>query len=69
MFKQMDEKIITIFRLNYMLYWPYEFQIDKCDATKAAEKKMFGKLTRDVLEWHPDRVLCKRFNIPDPYPG
>ncbi|PWA22161.1 hypothetical protein CCH79_00020383 [Gambusia affinis] len=29
----------------------------------------FGKLTRETLEWHPDRLLCKRFNVPDPYPG
>lgn len=31
--------------------------------------KMFGKLTRDTFEWHPDKLLCKRFNVPDPYPG
>lgn len=30
---------------------------------------MFGKLTRDTFEWHPDKLLCKRFNVPDPYPG
>ncbi|XP_070575548.1 G patch domain-containing protein 1-like [Ptychodera flava] len=41
---------------------------DKTDQMKAAEMKMYGKLTRDVLEWHPDRLLCKRFNVPDPYP-
>ena len=29
---------------------------------------MFGKLTRERYEWHPDRVLCKRFNIANPYP-
>ncbi|XP_072013289.1 G patch domain-containing protein 1-like [Amphiura filiformis] len=42
---------------------------DKNDQTKAAEMKMFGKLTRDSFEWYPDKLLCKRFNIPDPYPG
>ena len=47
---------------------PYH-QGDKDDQSKAAEMKMFGKLTRDTLEWHPDKLLCKRFNIPDPYPG
>ncbi|XP_032236902.2 G patch domain-containing protein 1 [Nematostella vectensis] len=43
--------------------------MDKSDQFKAAEKKMFGALTRERFQWHPDRVLCKRFNIPDPYPG
>ncbi|XP_050397514.1 G patch domain-containing protein 1 [Patella vulgata] len=42
---------------------------DKSDKDKAAEMKMFGQLTRDNIEWHPDKVLCKRFNVPDPYPG
>ncbi|KAM9765861.1 G patch domain-containing protein 1 isoform 3-T3 [Menidia menidia] len=35
----------------------------------AASMKMFGKLTRETLEWHPDRLLCRRFNVPDPFPG
>ncbi|XP_014832189.1 PREDICTED: G patch domain-containing protein 1 [Poecilia mexicana] len=34
-----------------------------------AASRTFGKLTRETLEWHPDRLLCKRFNVPDPYPG
>ena len=38
------------------------------DAVQAAKADMFGILTRQVEEWHPHRVLCKRFNIPDPYP-
>lgn len=39
------------------------------DKQAAVEMKMFGKLTRETLEWHPDKLLCKRFNVPDPYPG
>ncbi|XP_026793592.3 G patch domain-containing protein 1 isoform X1 [Pangasianodon hypophthalmus] len=39
------------------------------DKEAAVKMKMFGKLTRDTLEWHPDKLLCKRFNVPDPYPG
>ncbi|KAM9860610.1 G patch domain-containing protein 1 isoform 2-T2 [Aulostomus maculatus] len=35
----------------------------------AVKMKMFGKLTRETFEWHPEKVLCKRFNVPDPYPG
>ncbi|XP_071959371.1 G patch domain-containing protein 1-like isoform X2 [Antedon mediterranea] len=41
----------------------------KGEQVKAAEMKMFGHLTRNTFEWHPDRLLCKRFNIPDPYLG
>lgn len=38
------------------------------DSEEAAKMEMFGVMTRDASEWHPHRVLCKRFNIPDPYP-
>lgn len=34
----------------------------------AARAGMFGKLTLKVLEWHPDNLLCRRFNVPNPYP-
>ncbi|XP_061450252.1 G patch domain-containing protein 1 [Rhineura floridana] len=37
------------------------------DKEAAAKMKMFGRLTREKFEWHPDKLLCKRFNIPDPY--
>jgi G patch domain-containing protein 1 len=39
------------------------------DSVQAARANMFGVLTRQVIEWHPHPVLCKRFNIPDPYPN
>ncbi|XP_007244933.3 G patch domain-containing protein 1 [Astyanax mexicanus] len=42
---------------------------DVDDKQAAVKMKMFGKLTRDTFEWHPDKLLCKRFNIPDPFPG
>ncbi|XP_053188955.1 G patch domain-containing protein 1, partial [Scomber japonicus] len=42
---------------------------DADDKQAAVKMKMFGKLTRETFEWHPDKLLCKRFNIPDPYPG
>ncbi|KAG7239576.1 hypothetical protein INR49_028727 [Caranx melampygus] len=42
---------------------------DMDDKQAAVKMKMFGKLTRETLEWHPDKLLCKRFNVPDPYPG
>ncbi|ESO90330.1 hypothetical protein LOTGIDRAFT_233831 [Lottia gigantea] len=48
---------------------PIDDGADKSDKAKAVEMKMFGQLTRETFEWHPDKVLCKRFNVPDPYPG
>eukprot|EP00057_Strongylocentrotus_purpuratus_P019373 XP_011673847.1 PREDICTED: G patch domain-containing protein 1-like [Strongylocentrotus purpuratus] len=47
---------------------PAETERDVNDQCKAAEMKMFGQLTRDTMEWHPDKLLCKRFNVADPYP-
>ncbi|GFN80022.1 G patch domain-containing protein 1, partial [Plakobranchus ocellatus] len=44
-------------------------EMTKTDEVKAAEMKMFGKLTREEHEWHPHQLLCKRFNVPNPYPG
>ena len=38
------------------------------DAVDAAKMDMFGVMTREVMIWYPHKVLCKRFNIPDPYP-
>lgn len=48
---------------------PAQEEGHKNDRQSAAKMKMYGALTRDSYEWHPDRVVCKRFNIPDPYPG
>ncbi|XP_027870871.1 G patch domain-containing protein 1 isoform X2 [Xiphophorus couchianus] len=42
---------------------------DQQGDSQQAASGTFGKLTRETLEWHPDRLLCKRFNVPDPYPG
>ncbi|XP_063336671.1 G patch domain-containing protein 1 isoform X2 [Pelmatolapia mariae] len=42
---------------------------DLDDKQSAVKMKMFGKLTRETFEWYPDKLLCKRFNVPDPYPG
>ena len=35
---------------------------------QAAKDKKYGKLTRVEYEWRPNPVLCKRFNVPNPYP-
>ncbi|KAJ3149534.1 hypothetical protein HDU86_006939 [Geranomyces michiganensis] len=33
----------------------------------AAGMGMYGALTRSRSEWRPEPLLCKRFNVPDPY--
>ncbi|KAF7395967.1 hypothetical protein HZH68_010017 [Vespula germanica] len=33
---------------------------------EAAKMEMFGKLTREIIEWQPTSIVCKRFNIPEP---
>nr|KAG5708980.1 hypothetical protein BaRGS_004619 [Batillaria attramentaria] len=46
-----------------------EVEAAKSDQAKAAEMKMYGRLTHEEFEWHPHNLLCKRFNVPNPYPG
>ncbi|GAB5365522.1 hypothetical protein AAMO2058_001065500 [Amorphochlora amoebiformis] len=33
----------------------------------AAKLRMYGRLTRTKEPWGPDRLLCLRFGVPDPY--
>lgn len=54
---------------NDMAKIPIEDSVDKDDLSRAADMKLFGKLTRETFEWHPDQLLCRRFNVPDPHPG
>eukprot|EP00457_Paulinella_chromatophora_P000958 gb/GEZN01000960.1/.p1 GENE.gb/GEZN01000960.1/~~gb/GEZN01000960.1/.p1 ORF type:complete len:1102 (-),score=216.10 gb/GEZN01000960.1/:15-3320(-) len=39
------------------------------DFAQAASKGLYGPLTRATKQWRPARLLCKRFNLPDPYEG
>uniref|UniRef100_A0A672F6M7 G-patch domain-containing protein n=1 Tax=Salarias fasciatus TaxID=181472 RepID=A0A672F6M7_SALFA len=41
---------------------------DEGDKRDAVRMKLFGAMTRETLEWHPDKLLCKRFNVPHPFP-
>jgi G patch domain-containing protein 1 len=41
---------------------------DESPAAKAARLEMFGALTRTSTTFCPVRLLCKRFNVPDPWP-
>jgi G patch domain-containing protein 1 len=38
------------------------------EVEKAAEEKRFGLLTRVECTWIPHNIICKRFNVPNPYP-
>ncbi|GIY18459.1 g patch domain-containing protein 1 [Caerostris darwini] len=33
------------------------------------KRKLIGKQNRNTFEWHPASLLCKRFNVPNPYPN
>lgn len=37
-------------------------------AQRSARLGLFGKETRNERVWKPSRLLCKRFNVPMPYP-
>ncbi|KAF9124359.1 hypothetical protein BGW39_008248 [Mortierella sp. 14UC] len=43
-------------------------EVPKSQAAKAAEMGMFGPLTRSMVDFFPNKLLCKRFNVPDPHP-
>ena len=42
--------------------------MEKDPAKRAARRKQFGALTRQRQQWKPDRLLCIRFNVPNPFP-
>ncbi|KAG0229184.1 hypothetical protein BGW41_003170 [Actinomortierella wolfii] len=43
-------------------------EVEKSQAAKAAAMGMFGPLTRTVVDFFPNKLLCKRFNVPNPHP-
>ena len=38
------------------------------DKVQAVKMGMFGAMTRETFEWHPHPLLCRRMNVPEPYP-
>lgn len=38
------------------------------DLRKAVSMNLYGTLTRSTRDWKPSPLLCKRMNIPNPYP-
>lgn len=47
---------------------PKKEPFEKDPAKRAARRKHFGLLTRKRSQWKPDRLLCIRFNVPNPFP-
>ncbi|KAG0210191.1 hypothetical protein BGX33_005097 [Mortierella sp. NVP41] len=43
-------------------------ELPKSQAAKAAAMGMFGPLTRSTVDFFPNKLLCKRFNVPNPHP-
>jgi len=39
---------------------------EKKDAVKM---NFFGAMTHEVYDWYPAKLLCRRFDVPEPYPG
>ena len=37
------------------------------ESENAVKMKLYGKLTREIVDWHPARLLCVRFNVKPPY--
>ena len=37
------------------------------ESENAVKMKLYGKLTRETVEWHPARLSCLRFNVKSPY--
>ena len=31
--------------------------------------KVFTRATRQIVDWHPEKLLCKRFNVDMPFPS
>jgi len=38
------------------------------DTDKDKDGKQDDTITRQTLEWHPHKILCRRFDVPEPYP-
>lgn len=39
------------------------------DPAAAKQEVKIPQQNKEKMEWHPHRILCKRFNLPDPYPS
>ena len=41
---------------------------NESEQDRAVREKKYGKATRVEYDWRPHNTLCKRFNVPNPYP-
>jgi len=64
---QMDENDTN--RVGSLLLMLNRQAVEDEDKVQAVKMLMFGAMTRQTFEWHPDRMLCKRMNLPDPFQG
>jgi len=48
---------------------PDKVQVEETPKQHAARLGMYGPLTREVRDWAPARLLCKRFGVKNPQPG
>ena len=44
-------------------------QIAGISEPATTKQEVIPKQSKEKMEWHPHRMLCKRYNIPDPYPS
>ena len=35
----------------------------------AVKMGFFGAMTHEKYDWYPAKLLCRRFDVPEPYPG
>lgn len=42
--------------------------VELTDVQKAVKEKKYGEATRTVYVWRPHPVVCKRFNVKNPFP-
>ena len=45
--------------------WEKKFH-EKREAVKMG---FFGAMTHEEYDWYPAKLLCRRFDVPEPYPG
>jgi len=73
-----QKRLDFIFPAKALASWSFALLLTSRNATpldvedsaeNAARAGMFGKLTRSRAEWRPDKIICKRFNVPDPFFG
>lgn len=39
------------------------------EKTDAVKMNFFGPITHNLYDWYPNKLVCRRFNVPEPYPG